>query len=92
MPGHGDEDAACDGRSCALWLWRCAGAPAVARRGFDPPQPQPADPVAAARENPDMPADADPYYSTPKATDDDVDFKTTTRKTITDPRTNRRAR
>jgi lipoprotein-anchoring transpeptidase ErfK/SrfK len=32
-----------------------------------------------------MPADADPYYSTPKATDEDVDFRTTTRKTVADP-------
>jgi lipoprotein-anchoring transpeptidase ErfK/SrfK len=59
------------------------GAAAPASAGFfDPPPP---DPVAAAKQNPDMPADADPYYSTPAATDKDVDFKTTTRKTIADP-------
>ncbi len=33
----------------------------------------------------DLPADADPYYSTPEANDKDVDFKTTTKKTIADP-------
>jgi lipoprotein-anchoring transpeptidase ErfK/SrfK len=33
----------------------------------------------------DLPADADPYYSTPGANDKDVDFKTTTKKTIADP-------
>jgi lipoprotein-anchoring transpeptidase ErfK/SrfK len=50
---------------------------------FDPPEP--ANPVEAAKLNPDMPADADPYYSTPKASDKDVDFRTTTRKTVADP-------
>ena len=33
----------------------------------------------------DLPADADPYYSTPGVTDHDVDFHTTTRKTVADP-------
>src|ERR1700742_1653387 len=33
----------------------------------------------------DLPADADPYYSTPEANDKDVDFKTTTKKTVADP-------
>ena len=33
----------------------------------------------------DLPADADPYYSTPEATDKEVDFKTTTKRTVADP-------
>ena len=33
----------------------------------------------------DLPADADPYYSTATGTDKDVDFKTTSRKEIADP-------
>jgi lipoprotein-anchoring transpeptidase ErfK/SrfK len=65
----------------AMGLLALASAPA--RAGWlDPPQP---DPVAEARANPDMPADADPYYSTPKASDKDVDFHLTTRRTVADP-------
>ena len=33
----------------------------------------------------DLPADADKYYSTPGATDKDVDFKMTTKKLVIDP-------
>ncbi|HXT05832.1 MAG TPA: L,D-transpeptidase [Roseiarcus sp.] len=32
-----------------------------------------------------MPADADIYYSTPKATDDEVNFHMTSRRTVADP-------
>ena len=33
----------------------------------------------------DLPADADPYYSTPQASDKDVDMKTASRREIVDP-------
>jgi lipoprotein-anchoring transpeptidase ErfK/SrfK len=33
----------------------------------------------------DLPADADPYYSTPGVNDQEVDFKTTTKRTVVDP-------
>jgi lipoprotein-anchoring transpeptidase ErfK/SrfK len=49
-----------------------------------PVDPQ-ADPFAAPKPKGDLPADADPYYSTPEATDKEVDFKATTRKTVADP-------
>ena len=45
---------------------------------------QPEDPVAAAKAA-HIPEDADPYYSTPKATDEAVDFKAVTRKAVADP-------
>ena len=67
------------------WIVATGAGPAHAGF-FDPPQAAaPEDPVAAARANPDMPADADPYYSTPKANDVDVNFKQTTRRKIADP-------
>ncbi len=47
---------------------------APARAGFFDAQPEQA-----------MPADADPYYSTPKATDKDVNFAATTRRAVVDP-------
>ncbi len=61
----------------AAWL---SLAPAAAQNWF---QPQPAPSPTMDRGN--MPADADPYYSTGKATDDDVDFHTTSRRTVSDP-------
>src|ERR1700759_5329290 len=63
----------------AAWLGLTA-APAQAWL-FDP-QP---DPNVQHTPKGDLPPDADPYYSTPEATDKDVDFKTTTKKTIVDP-------
>lgn len=62
----------------AAWLGLTA-APARAWL-FDQP-----DPNTQHTPKGDLPADADPYYSTPEATDKDVDFKTTTKKTIPDP-------
>ncbi len=56
--------------------------PAQAQNWFSP-QPSPSPSPSLDRGN--MPADADIYYSTPKAKDDDVDFKTTTKKTVADP-------
>jgi lipoprotein-anchoring transpeptidase ErfK/SrfK len=45
---------------------------------FAPPPP-------AAPAHPDLPDDADPYYSTPGGFDKDVDMSRTTRKEIADP-------
>ena len=59
-------------------------APAQAQNWLSP-QPWPSPSPSPSLERGNMPADADVYYSTAKATDDDVDFKTTTKKTITDP-------
>jgi lipoprotein-anchoring transpeptidase ErfK/SrfK len=44
------------------------------------PPPSPPDAAQAS-----LPKDADPYYSTPGATDRDVDMKLTTRKIVADP-------
>ncbi len=65
----------------AAWL---SLAPAEAAQNwlfFPPPAPNP----SPSLDRGNMPPDADIYYSTPKATDDDVDFHTTTRKTVADP-------
>src|ERR1700677_5356286 len=45
---------------------------------FAPPPP-------AASAHPDLPADADPYYSTPGGFDKDVDMSRSTRKEVADP-------
>jgi lipoprotein-anchoring transpeptidase ErfK/SrfK len=42
-------------------------------------------PPPASPAHPDLPADADPYYSTPGGFDKDVDMSRTTRKEIADP-------
>jgi lipoprotein-anchoring transpeptidase ErfK/SrfK len=63
--------------AAAAWL---SLAPAAAQNWFSP---QPEQTPSLDRGN--MPADADVYYSTAKATDDDVDFKTTSRRTVADP-------
>jgi lipoprotein-anchoring transpeptidase ErfK/SrfK len=55
---------------------------APARAGFFDQQP---DQNLQHTPKGDIPADADPYYSTPGADDKDVDFKTITRKTVADP-------
>ena len=65
----------------ALGLLALTGAAPAWAWPFDPQSnPPPAETLKG-----DLPADADPYYSTPGAKDDDVDFHTTTRKTVADP-------
>jgi len=64
----------------AVLGWLAFGAAPAMAWPFDP-QP---DPVQHTPKG-DLPADADPYYSTPEATDKEVDFKTTTKRTVADP-------
>ena len=65
--------------AAAAWL---SLAPAAAENwSFFQPQPEP----SPTMDRGNMPADADIYYSTAKATDDDVDFHTTSRRTVADP-------
>jgi lipoprotein-anchoring transpeptidase ErfK/SrfK len=67
--------------AAAAWL---SLAPAGAEQNwflFQPPAPNP----SPSMDRGNMPADADIYYSTPKATDDDVNFQMTTRRTVADP-------
>src|ERR1700679_953424 len=54
------------------------GAPQVPLPNIFPPPP-------AAPAHPDLPADADPYYSTPGGFDKDVDMGRSTRKEVADP-------
>lgn len=64
----------------ALAIASATGLPESARAGlFDPPPPAP----SAAQAS--LPADADPYYSTPGDFDRDVDMTLTTRKNVADP-------
>ena len=60
----------------AAWL---GATPSAAAWPFDDPSPAPSTTKG------DLPADADPYYSTPGVTDRDVDLRAKTAKTIADP-------
>jgi lipoprotein-anchoring transpeptidase ErfK/SrfK len=68
--------------AAAIWALGLGLAPAAAQQQqqfflFGSPQPD--------RPKGDLPADADPYYSTPGVSDNDVDMKATTRREVMDP-------
>ena len=64
----------------AAWL---SLTPAAAERSWFSPPPAPA--AAPSLDRGNMPPDADIYYSTPKATDAEVNFHMTSRRTVADP-------
>jgi lipoprotein-anchoring transpeptidase ErfK/SrfK len=68
--------------AAAIWALGLGLAPAAAQQQqqfflFGSPQPD--------KPKGDLPADADPYYSTPGVSDNDVDMKATTRREVMDP-------